>query len=239
MIIVKLILSSFLIVSMCSAEGYWDGLTVKDIDGNVYHTIKIGNQIWTVENLRTTHYNDGNPIKLHTDSATWSTGTDGKYCYYDNTTNPDSIKKYGALYNWYAVNTKKLTPAGWRVPTNEDWEILEAYLVENGSNWDGTKTGNKYAKSLAAKSDWYFDNKPGSVGNDLSKNNSSGFSALPGGNRYYTGDFGNKGYYTNFWSESDTEYTIGTFLLLPFQGEAFDWLSSQAGGNSVRMIQGY
>lgn len=239
MSLLKLIICGLIAFSTCSAEGYWDGLTVKDIDGNVYHTIKIGNQIWTVENLRTTHYNDGNPIKLHTDSATWSTGTDGKYCYYDNTTNLDSIKKYGALYNWFAINTKKLAPAGWRVPTNEDWEILEAYLVDNGLNWDGTKTGNKYAKSLAAKSDWYFDNKPGSVGNDLNQNNSSGFSALPGGNRYYSGDFGNKGYYGNFWSESDTEYTIGTFLLLPFQGEAFDWLSSQAGGNSVRLLQGY
>jgi len=237
--ILKLILCGLFIVSICSAKDYWDGFTVKDIDGNIYQTIKIGDQIWTVENLRTTHYNDGNPITLDTDSATWGKGTDGKYCYYDNTTHPDSIKKYGALYNWYAVNSKKLAPVGWHLPTNEDWEKLEAYLVENGYNWDGTKTGNKYAKSLSAKSDWFMDKTPGSVGCDLSKNNTTGFSALPGGNRYYTGAFGNKGYYGNFWSESDTEYTIGTFLLLPFQGEAFDWLSSQAGGNSVRVLWGY
>jgi len=69
--ILKLILCGLFIVSICSAKDYWDGFTVKDIDGNIYQTIKIGDQIWTVENLRTTHYNDGNPITLDTDSATW------------------------------------------------------------------------------------------------------------------------------------------------------------------------
>jgi len=235
----KFILIGLCALTVCQAQESNTNFTVKDIDGNVYHTIKIGNQVWTVENLRTTTYRDGYPITLDTATATWDKGTNGKYCYYNNTTNPDSIKKYGALYNWYAVSSKKLAPEGWHIPTNEDWEILEAYLVENGYNWDGTKTENKYAKSLATKTDWFFDKTPGSIGCDLSKNNASGFSALPGGNRYYTGLFGNKGYYGNFWSESDTETTIGTFLLLPFQGEAFDWLSSQAGGNSVRVIWGY
>jgi len=237
--VLKFILIGLIIVTTCKAQDNAKDYTVKDIDGNVYHTVKIGDQRWTVENLRTTTYRDGNSISLDTTSATWGQGTNGKYCFYNNTTNPDSIKKYGALYNWYAVNSKLLAPEGWHVPTNEDWVILEAYLVDNGFNWDGTKVDKKYAKSLAAKSDWLFDSKPGSVGNDLSKNNQTGFSALPGGNRYYTGKFGNKGYYGNFWSGSDEEYTIGTFLLLPFQGETLDWLSSMAGGNSVRVIQGY
>lgn len=236
--VLTLILCGLLFVSICSAKGYWDGLTVKDFDGNVYHTIKIGNQIWTVENLRTTRYMDGSPIELDTASATWDQGLNGKYCYYNNTTNLDSIKKYGALYNWIAVQSKKLAPQGWHIPTNEDWEILEAYLVDNGYNWDSTKLENKYAKALAATSGWYPCKTPGTVGYDLTKNNSSGFSAYPGGNRYYTGVFGNKGYYGNWWSASDSETQIGTFLLLPFQGDRLDWLSSQAGGNSVRLVFG-
>jgi uncharacterized protein (TIGR02145 family) len=239
MTLVKLIFCGLFAVSVCKAQNNNNGSTVKDIDGNVYHTVKIGNQVWTVENLRTTTYRNGYPITLDTASATWSAGVNGKYCYYGNTTNTDSIKKYGALYSWFAIESKMLAPEGWRVPTNEDWEILEAYLIENGFNWDGTKTDHKYAKSLASKTDWLPDKTPGSVGCDLSKNNGSGFSALPGGNRYYTGLFGNKSYYGYWWSASDTEYTIGTFLLLPFEGEAFDWLSGKAGGYSVRVLQGY
>src|ERR1035441_4507351 len=92
--------------------------TVTDIDGNVYQTVKIGNQIWTVENLRVTRFNDGTAIPLDTSTATWdSIWNNGltipAYCYYNNMTNTDSIKKWGALYNWYAVNTGKLAPKGW------------------------------------------------------------------------------------------------------------------------------
>jgi uncharacterized protein (TIGR02145 family) len=91
--------------------------TVKDADGNVYHTVKIGNQVWTVENLRTTRNNDGSAIPHVTDGTEWAALTTPGYCFYDNMSNVDSIKEYGALYNWYAVDTKKLAPAGWHVPS--------------------------------------------------------------------------------------------------------------------------
>jgi uncharacterized protein (TIGR02145 family) len=172
--------------------------TVTDIDGNVYQTVKIGNQVWTVENLRTTRYNDGISINLITDSAAWSKSlirygaawskaSKGAYCYYNNMTDADSIKKYGALYNWYAIDTKKLAPKGWHVPTNAEWDTLQNYLIANGYNWDGTTTGNKIAKSMAAQTDWKTDTNPGATGNDLFKNNKSGFSALPGGWRFFIG----------------------------------------------------
>jgi hypothetical protein len=77
--------------------------TVTDADGNVYHTVKIGNQVWTVENLRTTKYNDGSSIPLDTSTATWVYLTTPAYCYYNNTTNAGSINKFGALYNWYTL----------------------------------------------------------------------------------------------------------------------------------------
>ena len=90
--------------------------TVTDADGNVYQTVRIGNQVWMAENLRVTKYNDGSAIPLDTSIATWNNATTPKYCFYNNTTDSGSIKKYGALYNWYVVspaNLKKIAPAGW------------------------------------------------------------------------------------------------------------------------------
>ncbi|NLE00514.1 MAG: hypothetical protein GX640_11630 [Fibrobacter sp.] len=167
--------------------------TVKDIDGNVYNTVRIGNQVWTVENLKTTKYNDGTSIPhvpgsgVYGETTGWRNLQTGAYCYYDN--NASNKAKYGALYNWYAVNTGKLAPKGWHIPTHEDWIELEEYLVANGYNWDGSKEINKIAKALAAKTDWKFCTASGFPGNDLSKNNRSGFSALPGGYRDIVGDF--------------------------------------------------
>jgi uncharacterized protein (TIGR02145 family) len=188
--------------------------TVTDIDGNIYTTVKIGNQVWTVENLRTTKYNDGTPIPLVTDSAAWKALTTPGYCYYNNTTNADSIKKYGALYNWYVVNTKKLAPKGWHVPTDAEWTTLENYLIANGYNWDGTTTGNKIAKSMAAKTDWETDVSVGTIGNDLTKNNKSGFSALPGGCRVFDGPFILIGRYGHWWSATEFVASVAYFRYL-------------------------
>ena len=184
--------------------------TVTDADGNVYQTVKIGNQVWTVENLRTTKYDDGSAIPLVTDSAAWAALTTPGYCYYNNTTNADNIKKFGALYNWFAVDTKKLAPKGWHVPTDAEWITLENYLIANGYNWDGTTTDNKIAKSMAAKTDWEIirSTTPGGIDNDLSKNNRSGFSAIPGGLRASVGSvssFGNIGRDGWWWSATETD----------------------------------
>ena len=104
--------------------------TVKDADGNKYNTVKIGNQVWMVENLKTTKYNDGTEILNVTSDTQWANLTTGAYCNYDNLESNAEI--YGRLYNWYAVNTGKLAPAGWHVPTDDDWIILENYLIANG-----------------------------------------------------------------------------------------------------------
>lgn len=97
-----------------------------DIDGNEYTIVKIGEQYWTVENLKTTKFNDGSPIPFIDNKYNWSMADDNKtpaYCYYND--DARSMLEYGALYNWYAVNTGKLAPKGWRVPTNDDWAKLE------------------------------------------------------------------------------------------------------------------
>ncbi|MGE5670835.1 MAG: FISUMP domain-containing protein [Fibrobacterota bacterium] len=182
--------------------------TVMDWDGNVYQTVRIGNQEWTVENLRTTKYNDGLPIQKVTNNSEWyniwwRSYTTPAYCYYNNTTNADSIKKFGALYNGFVVDTKKLAPEGWHVPSDAEWDTLQNYLIAKGYNWDGTTAGNKGAKSLAAKTDWNTDSTTGTIGCGLSKNNNSGFSALPSGYRHYANKFEGQGCIISFWSATN------------------------------------
>jgi uncharacterized protein (TIGR02145 family) len=155
---------------------------VIDTDGNVYQTVRIGNQIWTVENLRVTKYNDGSAIPFDTSKEAWKNATTPKYCFVNNTIHSDSIKKFGALYNWYVVNpanTRKIAPVGWHIPTYAEWDTLQNYLIANGYTWDGSATGYAIAKSLAAKTDWWTYSGAGKIGCDLTKNNRSGFSALP------------------------------------------------------------
>jgi uncharacterized protein (TIGR02145 family) len=153
--------------------------SVTDADGNVCHAIQIGSQVWTVENRWTTKLNDGTQIPHVTDGGRWSFLTTPGYCFYGNTTNTSDKTKYGVLYNWSAVNTGKLAPAGWHVPSDSEWDTLQNFLIANGYNYDGTRTGNKIAKAMAAKTDWNSFVSAGAIGNDLSKNNASGFSALP------------------------------------------------------------
>jgi uncharacterized protein (TIGR02145 family) len=218
--------------------------TVTDRDGNVYTTVKIGTQEWTVENLRTTKYNDGTVITNITSIATWvacSSSHAPAFCYYNNTTNADTIKKWGALYNWYAVDTKKLAPAGWHVPTDSEWTIMENYLVLNGYNWDGTRDTARYneiAKSLAAKTEWYKSSTTGTIGCDLTLNNRSGFSALPGGFLYFNGyfDFGGN---LGFWWSATESGESGAYYRLLYCGSDYLGRTSyyKSCGISVRLVK--
>jgi uncharacterized protein (TIGR02145 family) len=212
--------------------------SVTDIDGNVYHTVRIGTQVWTVENLRTTKYIDGSAIPFVIDNSIWLTHSSPGYCYYNNTTNTDSIKLFGALYNWYAVNTKKLAPSGWHVPMDAEWDTLQNYLIVNGYNWDGTKTGNKIAKSLAARANWWSNSSAGAIGNDLTKNNSSGFSALPAGYRYVVGNFNYIGYFGSWWSATGTGADIAYCSSLANNNDSLIRTNDFEGcGFSVRLVR--
>lgn len=99
---------------------------IADADGNTYKIIKIGDQVWTAENLRTTRYNDGTEIPLVTDYTAWTNLTTPSYAWTNNDIGNKSV--YGALYNWFAVKTCKLCPSGWHVPTDAEWTILENHL---------------------------------------------------------------------------------------------------------------
>jgi hypothetical protein len=116
-----------LICNSCKKEKDSPSNLVKDIDGNVYDTVTVGTQTWMVENLKTTRYNDGTAIPLVTKSVAWETLSTPGYCWYNN---DESTYKapYGALYNWYTVNTGKLCPTGWHVPGDSEWIVLIDFL---------------------------------------------------------------------------------------------------------------
>ena len=209
-----------------------DTLIATDADGNIYHTITIGTQIWTVENLKTTKYNDGTAITLVTDSADWTNRITPGYCWYNN----DSIvnkNMYGALYNWYAASVKNLAPGGWHVPTRSEWDTLRTYLLTHGYNWDGSTNGNKVSKAMAAQTIWSTYSQIGVIGNDMASNNRSGFSALPGGCRLENSDFYDIRNYSSWWSVDMPRY-----IYLHFDCEFFGTgTSDKRCGFSIRLVK--
>ena len=180
--------------------------TVADIDGNVYKTIKIGNQWWMAENLRSTKYSNGDTLALVTDNSAWATLNAPAYCWYQNDHNSyGSI--YGALYNWYTVNalsngSRSISPAGWHIPTNAEFLTLI-------SNLSGLSEAGGKMKEVGT-THWTSPN--------TGATNTSSFTGLPGGFRSYVdGSFQYLGNFGHWWSntESDTNeaWNIGLFYL--------------------------
>jgi uncharacterized protein (TIGR02145 family)/uncharacterized repeat protein (TIGR02543 family) len=210
-----------------------DGI-IMDIDGNVYHTVKIGNQVWTIENIRTTRYNDGKKIPNVTDSLAWSKLSTPGYCFNNNNTSASEMEKWGALYNWYAVNMGKLAPEGWHVPTDADWDTLVNYLT----NIDIIIGTNKIAKLLAAKTDWATSTTTGAIGNDLLKNNASGFLALPSGYRNNDGSFYYQGEYGDWWSNMENDASTAYYRNLSYNSsELRRGTFYKCCGFSIRLIR--
>jgi uncharacterized protein (TIGR02145 family) len=169
--------------------------SVNDIDGNTYKTVTIGTQFWMAENLKVTKYNNGATI-----SYTW--------VYNDSESN---VATYGRLYTWYEVaDSRQLCPTGWHVPSDDEWTTLTDYLTNNGYGYRGS--GSDIAKSMAATSGWTADSTAGNVGNNQASNNSSGFTALPGGKRALAVSFpsigiGNLGYW---WSSTEEGLNVAS-----------------------------
>jgi uncharacterized protein (TIGR02145 family) len=177
-----------------TVESGGTGGTVTDIDGNVYNTVVIGNQEWMAENLKTTTYNDGTSIELLENDTDWENNTTGAYCWYEND-QAYYAETYGALYNWYAVETGNLCPDGWHVPTDAEWTALEDYITSDGHS--GTE-------GAALKATWGWDS-------DGNGTDDYGFTALPGGVRYSSGFFSSIGYTGNWWSATDVWYRYLSF----------------------------
>jgi uncharacterized protein (TIGR02145 family) len=157
-----------------------------DIDGNTYPTVLIGKQEWMAENLKVTKFQDGTEIPRVTDINTWNLLTTGALCEYNN--DSEKVRVYGRLYNYLAVvNTRNICPAGWHVPSDEEWITLSNYLINSGYGYGGS--GTDIAKSLASESGWLTYSLAGCTGNDMISNNTTGFDALPGGFRNLQGLF--------------------------------------------------
>jgi len=192
-------------VSTDTIDVYLNGLM--DIDLNYYQVVTIGTQTWMAENLKTTRYRNGDPIRIVTEDLYWSSLSTQAYCNYDN--DPNNSTTYGRLYNWYAVNDdRKIAPTGWHVPTDAEWTTLENYLIANGYNFDGTTIGNYIAKALASDMGWTSSSDPGAIGNTdyPTYRNKSGFAALPGGARDWNGVFEDIGYGGYWWSSTYFTY---------------------------------
>jgi uncharacterized protein (TIGR02145 family) len=197
---------------------------LKDIDGNKYKIVKIGKQEWMAENLNVTHFINGDEIPQAKTNEEWiKAAEEGKpaWCYYDN--NPANGKKYGKLYNWFAVNDPRgLAPKGWHIPTDPEWTALTDYL--GGEEKSGAK--------MRSKQGW------SDGGNGT---NSSSFSGLPGGNRYYDGTFKHVGESGDWWSSTEHEmYYVWYFFLRsyrPIDVNRFDYYTSKFYGLSVRCLR--
>jgi len=184
--------------------------TITDVDGNEYATVPIGNQCWMKQNLKTTKYSDGSDIDYPgSDNGAWEANTTGAYAWYYN--NPTTYKDaYGALYTFNAVNTGKLCPGGWHVPSDNEWKVLEAYLgmtagIDSlGTGNRGTDEGKKLKE--AGFTHWKYSGDGSFEGTD-----EYGFTALPGGLRFYaTGAFTSLGNVGIFW----TSYNEGSWAFI-------------------------
>lgn len=165
-----------------------------DVDGNTYPTVVIGNQEWMASNLKATRYNTGTPIPITEDAFTWAHLSTGSYSWYDNDIANKDV--YGALYNWYVIqylqifgNIDDICPTNFSLPNRDTFvalvDTLGGSMVASGalkeagtSNWDPPNTG---------------------------ATNQSGFTAVPAGNRDYTGSFVGKGQSASWWTSDDSD----------------------------------
>jgi uncharacterized protein (TIGR02145 family) len=200
--------------------------TVSDFEGNSYKTLKIGKQIWTIENLRSTKYRDGSAI------------SQSDYSFYKNTTDAAAKKKWGALYNGTTALNSKLAPTGWHVSTDADWDTLQNYLIATGHNYDGTLTENKIAKSMAENTGWQEFKEEGAIGNDQTINNSSGFSGQPGGLKNFDGTFFDQNVIGYWWTSTKKDFTYTYYRILYYTNfDLYESYRVNTNSCSIRLVK--
>ncbi len=213
--ILAMLLGALLVSVSCTEKD------LTDIDGNRYRTVKIGSQTWMSENLRVTHFRNGDSIPLVDDNAVWENATAGAACRYDNS---DGLANtYGLLYNWFAVSDpRQIAPGGWHVPTDQEWQVLIDYLGGD------SLAGGKLKEGGAAH--WLAPN--------TGATNESGFTARPAGDRSGTG---------HYFDINDLAYFLSTTVdsaeRVFVRGLSFDsgairrYRSDKVDGLSVRCVK--
>ena len=216
--------------------------------------VAIGSQVWMSTNLNVSTYRNGDVIPQVQDKDTWDKLTTGAWCYYEN--NAANGTKYGKLYNWYAVNDARgLAPAGWHIPTDQEWTVLENSLgddagkkMKSTSGWESwteditcsnCKTWNaeyRRKKECNVCQDTRVNGKKTYSGNGI---NSSGFTGFQGNFRYTNGDFPYVGYYTgNWWSASEgSESDAWSRRLYPSGSDLYPINNNKDNGFSVRCVR--
>jgi uncharacterized protein (TIGR02145 family) len=205
--------------------------TLVDFQGNMYLTVKVGNQWWMAENLRVKVYNDGSPInEIFLDSAkAWTNTKLGAFCNLD--------KRYGLHYNWFALNgAKKLAPAGWHIPSDEEWKTLEKELGlseedANKTSWRGTSGVEKLFPP--GSSGW-----PGDAFAPVYGTNKSGLNILPGGCRTFNGIVADLVTTAYFWTTTQNETSKAWYRNFSSQYKSFfRYYTYKNYGFSVRCVK--
>jgi uncharacterized protein (TIGR02145 family) len=187
-----------------------------DINAPGTEAVRIGTQVWKKKDLTTSYYLNGDKIPQVKDPAKWGKLTTGAWCWYNND------PRYGKLYNWYAVNDPRgLAPAGWHVPSNDEWTTLTTFLGGY------TVAGGKMKE--VGKTYWKAPNADAT--------NSSGFTALPGGSRYDDGGFFDAGGYGYWWSSTEGAPNAAWYRYLTyFYGAISGTTDYKLNGFSVRCL---
>jgi uncharacterized protein (TIGR02145 family) len=202
-----------LITTSCS-NGY------KDQDGNQFKSVKIGKQEWTAENLSVTHFRNGDEIPEVTNEALWQQmGKEGKPARCTGLNNTENGKKYGMLYNWYAVNDMRgLAPDGWHIPSDAEWTRLTDFL------------GGETAAAFRMRTTAYSDNNK--------ESGSNSFQGLPGGSRNDNGAFIGIGSHSYWWSDTEINTASSWSRLLNYLNcNIFSIAASKSSGYSVRCLK--
>jgi uncharacterized protein (TIGR02145 family) len=210
----------FLFAALAFFGCYSIAQTVTDYDGNVYHAVTIGSQVWLQENLKVTHYRNGDSIPNVTDNTQWGNLNTGAYCNYRNDTN--YVKTYGYLYNWFAVaDSRKICPVGWHVPHDSVWTDMYDYLGHDGN------PGGKLKE--IGTSHWKSPN--------LNATNETGFTALPGSMRAEDGTSYPIGYYAYFWCSNEYLSSYAKGMVLSYYKSVIDITGpTKKSGCSIRCL---
>jgi len=208
--------------------------TIADIEGNIYKTVRIGNQWWMAENLRVTRFGSGEEIQEISDKDEWANAGLPAYCYFNNTPNGT-----GLLYNYYVIqNEAKIAPYGWHIPTDDDWKQLEEYIgmpvdLLDQTNWRGTTEGDQLKEESTATTGWIF------YDNSVWGNNATGFSATGGSCRVFNGEWGVPVLrHSGYWWSSTTQNGYGWFRSLDYKKSGiFRYSAHPNYGFSIRCVK--
>ncbi len=206
--------------------------TVSDIDGNTYHTVVIGEQVWMQENLRTTKYRNGKLISKNLSNEQWGLNKSGACAVYDN----DSIKEnaFGLLYNWYAVvNPAGLCPIGWHVPKDTEWNQMVKYLDDYADTTELKRVQSEVAGGQLKEigiTHWASPNT-GATG-------TANFLAFSGGNKSVNGKCNDVGAYGYWWTATASSNAEAYGRLLSYFNSNIDrFKTSKNLGFSVRCVR--